>query len=42
MIKRQKKTIPKSPTMIYTTKKMKSVSYMYIDIVDNDEYFEYY
>ena len=42
MNKRQKKTSPKSPIMIYSTKKMKTVSYMYIDIANDDDYYEYY
>ena len=42
MINRKNNKKPKSPTMIYTTKKMKQVSYLYIDLADNDEYFEYY
>ena len=42
MNNRKKKCAPKSPTMIYTTKKMKSLSYLYIDMVDDNDYFEYY
>jgi len=42
MNNRKKKTNIKSPTLLYTTKKMKSVSYLYVEMNDNDEYFEYY
>ena len=42
MNNRKNNKTPKSPTMIYTTKKMKQVSYLYIDLINNDEYFEYY
>lgn len=43
MNNRKKTSSPsKSPTMVYTTKKQKTVSYLYIDMVDNNDYYEYY
>lgn len=33
---------PKSPTTTYTTKKIKLFSYLYKDIIDKDDYYEYY
>lgn len=35
------RNIPRSPTAIQPIKKLKSIPYLYVDIVD-DDYFEYY
>lgn len=35
------RNIPRSPTTIQPIKKMNSISYLYVDII-NDDYFEYY